>query len=83
VAQKGRRAEADARMLDNESPATTYLSVTVRPRAVTGSPRGTGEVRAARAGLLHELKFPLPILFTNNVQKKAFDLKGDCLGPKT
>ena len=35
-------AGAPAR-LDNEGPATTYLSVTVFP-AVTGSPRGTGEV---------------------------------------
>ena len=45
-------AEADApARLDNEGPATTYLSVTVFP-AVTGF-RGTGEVPAARAGLLH------------------------------
>ena len=28
---------------DNESPATTFLSVTVFPCSVTGSPPGTGE----------------------------------------
>jgi len=43
-------AEADApARLDNEGPATTYLSVTVFP-AVTGSPRGTGEVPRCAGG---------------------------------
>ena len=42
--------EADARRLDNEGPATTYLLAAVLPRAVTGSPRGTREVPRCASG---------------------------------
>src|SRR5262245_44972563 len=47
---KGAPTEADAPRVDKEGPATTYLLVTVLPRAVTGSPRGTGEVPCCASG---------------------------------
>ena len=49
IAKKRAPTEADA-PLDNERPTTTYLSVAALPPAVTGSPRGTGEVPRCAGG---------------------------------
>ena len=43
-------ADRSRRPLDNERPTTTYLSVAALPPAVTGSPRGTGEVPRCAGG---------------------------------
>jgi hypothetical protein len=78
-------AEADApARLDNEGPATTYLSVTVFP-AVTSSPRGTGEApRCAGGGFSMRAILMQRIVCSNKVQKRAgvgprrsFSLTGD------
>ena len=45
-----RSADRSRRPLDNERPTTTYLSVAALPPAVTGSPRGTGEVPRREGG---------------------------------
>ena len=69
-------AEADApARLDNEGPATTYLSVTVFP-AVTGSPRGTGEVPCCAGGASPCAQVSLRILGPNQVKKMAWRPSG-------
>jgi hypothetical protein len=52
IGSKSREKGADRsrRPLDNERPTTTYLSVAALPPAVTGSPRGTGEVPRREGG---------------------------------
>ena len=46
----GKGADRSRRPLDNERPTTTYLLVAALPPAVTGSPRGTGEVPCCAGG---------------------------------
>jgi hypothetical protein len=68
--EEGRRPTSTPARLDKEGPATTYLSVTVLPRAVTGSPVEPEKSRAARAGLLHARK-TIPAYFPQRTFKKG------------
>ena len=78
--KKGRRPKANAQ-LDNKCPTTTYLSVAALPPAVTGSPRGTGEVPRCAGGASPCAQMLMErIVLSNKVEKKAGPITKRALG---